>query len=177
MKHQPKSWQTMHQPHADRKVSPISLSLTNGGPCPRFSIGQGRAGDRNSGRLPHSAPGLHTGKNNDHCASATQLQVWTCRTVAAHDNICKLPPIKTRHCKHVPQCNTQPHTRQGQRPLFAPPVRPAGSYRVRTLNATGKPTPEDKPRARPPGANALSFWKVVVSTARIYTDRMAKGLA
>ena len=80
----------MHQPRADRHVSFIGLSLTNGDPCPRFfDRAKGGARDRKSGRLPHSAPGLHTGEtDNDHCASATQLQESTCRTVQ---------PLRTAH--------------------------------------------------------------------------------
>ena len=60
----------MHQPHADRKVSPISLSLTNGDPCPDFRSGKGGREIENQGgsctRLPVCTP-----VNNDHCASAT----------------------------------------------------------------------------------------------------------
>ena len=51
----------MHQPHADRKVSPISLSLTNGDPCPDFRSGKGGREIENQGGSRHSAPGLHPG--------------------------------------------------------------------------------------------------------------------
>ena len=87
-----------------------------------------------------------------------------------HDNICKLPLTKTRHCKHVPPCNTQSQARQEQRhahththtytqaqnnllkqrryriPLFAPPV-PSGSTRLKSRNLTLVPVKDTQAMA------------------------------
>ena len=139
----------MHQPHADRNVSPHQPVADKRWPLPRFPIGQGRAGDRTSGRLPHSAPGLHTGQTK-----ITVLQPHSFKhkhaSLSGHfalprDNHRKPPLTKStyqkRRSKDEPLVrNTRPPTSSKRErqptqtrdsigslfsPLRFPPVRPA----------------------------------------------------
>ena len=158
----------MHQPHADRNVSPISLSLTNGDPAQIFD--RARVGGRSKIRaapatlLPVYTPVRqrslcfsHTASsiNMPHCYFA--LPKGPKGSVAllnstAHDTILQrresLPHASSRarqelrHTKHT-SAHTRTHTRQptSTRTLSDPSFRPSGSLRF------------DPPQTYPVGCN------------------------
>ena len=111
----------MHQPHADRKVSLISLSLTNGDPCPDFRSGKGGREIENQGGSRTQLPVYTPAKQRSLCFShtASSMNMSHC-PVTSHCPKSAKPSLAcgtrqhlqtTTHHKHDPAKKGLPATR------------------------------------------------------------------
>ena len=146
----------MHQPHADRKSSPISLSLTNGDPCPDFRSGKGGREIENQGgsrsthrqkqrslRLSHTASSMNMSHCpvTSHCPKTAKPSLALRRTTTSanyhlpkHDtaNTClpatrNLTHTHTHIHRHKTICSNKNSIGSLFSPLRFPPVRPAAN--------------------------------------------------
>ena len=126
----------MHQPHADRNVPPISLSLINGGPCPDFRSGKG-------GREIENQGGSHTllpVKQTSLCFSHTASSVNTPKSSLKQTFKPTLPAGTLLLVLQKGGRTSRSHSRQ----TFAPPRDNHGKTTTyRTRNSKDEP-----PRAR-----------------------------
>ena len=115
----------MHQPRADRNVSFIGLSLTNGDPCPDFRSGKGGREIENQGGSRTLLPVYTPVRQTTITVLQPQLQESTCRAVqplrtahrllglawlcGARHNLQTTTYLK-RYCRDETPCNTRPPT-------------------------------------------------------------------